>query len=854
MHSLPSTPAKRPVIHRAPVTAMRPSALATTATVSMPATPLTITKGKAVSRKRTRETDESSPSYGSVRRPKSDSTSTSTSTSTGTKGDGGYRKGMYLAFVNDAFTKKRKGDLDAYDDLVGQFKPAQEGSGGTGTSPTTLQAWLDALSHVVSQLDRTHSQLVEVILSVPWTTMSSGFVKAYIGFVGMLVSARPEYLAMVLGKTVKGLTHQSGLRALDDDIGNGSGSANPITRGDIYDRLHTLLQSLLVLIPTLPSTLWPLLSRHFPHKRENRTAQITYIRNVLRIVEYCPELGDEILGTIVDRAIQVDVGTFLLRFQRTRIRKLLTPHVTFVLQVEIQVDIDEDGIDDEDVFEEDDETDPFDKEVGMDDSDSGSDDGSEGDIDDLSSGDEDDEDDASEMVKAQARAKSVANIKEMVAKLDAILKILFDHLERSNTIAKATIDASLMAHGGHSSKSRYKAEEAQSLRRSLFYSLLSIFDRTIIRTFKSRYTQFLVFWYSSLDPEFTDLFQGMLVSKALVELNQPTVTRVAAASYIASFVSRANFVDKDSVRRVVGLLCEYLSSQLEVSARPGQPPPNAQQYGVFYAVAQAVFYIFCFRWRDLLIEPEEEEFDGDVFDGQDGGALPGRGRKWAGGLEIIQRVITSSFNPLKTCSPEVVKQFARIAQRTNFIYCYSIIEQNRRSEYTTLPSSSTPSASAAARALSSLPPNLAAYRSSSSSSPYGARSTPLPAPAAAVRATLAEADLDSFFPFDPYKLRTSMGYIEVIYREWDDVEVDQGSDFEDDDSDEEAEEEEESDDETSSGEGERGTGLSPRDIRGKRQGDEVDREGDEMAASLEAMSFSPARTELGGGRVVAFAV
>jgi RNA polymerase I-specific transcription initiation factor RRN3 len=85
------------------------------------------------------------------------------------------------------------------------------------------------------------------------------------------------------------------------------GSTCPLTRRIIYDRLHNLLRHLLSLIPTLPSTLQPLLVRNFPHKRQNQLAQTTYIRNLLRISVYCPELADKILATIIDRAIQIDV-------------------------------------------------------------------------------------------------------------------------------------------------------------------------------------------------------------------------------------------------------------------------------------------------------------------------------------------------------------------------------------------------------------------------------------------------------------------------------------------------------------------------------------------------------------------
>ena len=182
----------------------------------------------------------------------------------------------------------------------------------------------------------------------------------------------------------------------------------------------------------------------------------------------------------------------------------------------------------------------------------------------------------------------------------------------------------------------------ESRRATQFNVLLSIFERTILCTFKSRYTQFLIFWYSSLDSEFCDIFQGMLVSKALLEKSLPIVTRAAAASYLASFVSRAQFIDRDGARRVMGVLCDFLRDHLDVfdsDSRSGIAPLNTAHYSVFYAVSQAVFLIFCFRWRDML------EIGDDDTDELSGGMR--MRKKWMSELDVVQRLITCPLNPLK---------------------------------------------------------------------------------------------------------------------------------------------------------------------------------------------------------------
>ncbi|KAI6146206.1 RNA polymerase I-specific transcription initiation factor RRN3 [Pisolithus tinctorius] len=621
------------------------------------------------------------------------------------KQDEQFKKDMYIAFINKALQGKLDGQSKDFDDLVDQFNPRKARE--SATSSSQLRLWILALSHVLSRLERRHSPLVEAIVNLPWTTMDATFVKTYTEFIGMLLSARPEYLSLMLGRLTQGLTYQSGLQALN---ANGpEGSESPLTRRVIYDRLHYLLGHLLSLIPTLPSTLQPLLVRNFPHKRQPQAAQVTYIRNLLRVTEYCSALSDRILALIIDRALQIDVE----------------------IQVELEeLEEEEGGLGNADVFE----FDPFDVVVGQEGDEDSDEDGDEDEdsASDFSSHDSDDSGDNNPDLPANAQ-----HIQDMVDKLDSILKVVFDHFNRLHSTAEVTVsprsDTSLSPPTSPRPSSPISAEAGRAVRDAQFHALLAIFDRTIIRTFKSRYTQFLIFWYSSLDPEFSDLFQGLLVEKALLGQDVPAVTRAAAASYIASFVSRAQFVDRDATRCVVGVLCTFLKSHLDAFdsvIQAGEELPSMAHHSLFYAIAQAVFLIFCFRWRDL-----EEEFD-ESEEYQSG-------KKWMSDLNVIQRVITSPLNPLKVCSPNVVMQFARVAKATDFAYCYSILEANKRSEY-----------------------NLNAGS--------------IPILPKVVNEEFLQTELHTFFPFDPYKLPRSSSYIQGVYRDWASVAIDEEDEEEED--------------------------------------------------------------------------
>lgn len=391
---------------------------------------------------------------------------------------------------------------------------------------------------------------------------------------------------------------------------------------------------------------------------------------------------------------------------------------SYFLQVEIQVELEEEETKEEQpVFD----FDPFDTVVGQ-----------EHDSSDLSDVDDEEDEGGNDFSDLSSDGgggpddetpleipMNMKHIQDMVKKLDAILSLLFEHFQRLHAIASTHSAIGLTSKSTSRSplsselcplpplpplpsesplplvtpdqtvclsESPFTAPNAAAFpprvahtMRTQFNALLSIFDRIILRTFKSRYTQFLMFWYTSLDPEFADVFQGMLVERAILgsssmmiqpaaeafnesdgrnNRQQSTITRAAAASYIGSFVSRAVFVDVQSTRNVVAVLCEFLKAHLnevEELIRNGFSTIiiGGGQHAVFYAVVQAVFLIFCFRWRDLLDCAENAQTDHITHSTGvsclDEFRLGENSRKWMPELGVLQRAINSVLNPLRVC-------------------------------------------------------------------------------------------------------------------------------------------------------------------------------------------------------------
>ena len=144
-------------------------------------------------------------------------------------------------------------------------------------------------------------------------------------------------------------------------------------------------------------------------------------------------------------------------------------------------------------------------------------------------------------------------------------------------------------------------------------------------------------------------------------------------------------------------------------------------------------------------------------------------------------------------------QFARVAQATGFVYCYSIMEANRRSDYAS---------------------NADAGRAP-------------PKPRALVFEQSVTSELNTFFPFDPYKLPRSGSYIQGVYREWSSVAID-----DEDEEDEEEDEDEEGDEEDGEEAASQPVGIMINGARASSQGSD---DADGLGESFGGMSISPAR-------------
>ena len=343
-------------------------------------------------------------------------------------------------------------------------------------------------------------------------------------------------------------------------------------------------------------------------------------------------------------------------------------------------------------------------------------------LDDASDDDvESDSDDEPNNEEVDPDAERAREITAHIEKLDAILDILFAFYTR---LMERPETASFVAD-----------------------TLLAQFNALILPSYRSRHTQFLLFHFAQQSPTTMDMFAGALTA-VIFDASRPPLVRESAAAYLASFVARARHVPGETVRDVF----EYFGAQLAYLRSTHGPTcrgPDPRRYRTFYALTQALLYIFCFRWRDLTVaaadnssahgathalspastSPEEDPEDPDappVF--------------LRAARATLRDNIFSALNPLRVCAPAIVAEFARVARRLRFMYVYTLLESNRRVR---------------------LPTGPAGPASTTAAGTTGMRDTALSA-----RKDQDWQRLDAYFPFDPYRLPRSRRWLEGDYREW----------------------------------------------------------------------------------------
>ncbi|EFJ34285.1 hypothetical protein SELMODRAFT_405493 [Selaginella moellendorffii] len=214
---------------------------------------------------------------------------------------------------------------------------------------------------------------------------------------------------------------------------------------------------------------------------------------------------------------------------------------------------------------------------------------------------------------------------EIADKMDHLMELVFEHL--------------------HQCAKNERLDE-------VYTTLMVSFKSTVLDTYKSKFTQFLIFYLCSLSPSSCGANFAGFLCETFVTRSIPSNTRMSAAAYLASYLARANFlplpVVLSSVSRLVNWCVSFTPTRFDVFKLT-----DTALHGVFYAACQAVMYILCFRLRELYAESTQ--------------------RPLLKGLRL-QQLIEHKLCPLKVCLPSVVEEFVRQATAIQLISYSGTVE------------------------------------------------------------------------------------------------------------------------------------------------------------------------------------
>ncbi|KAF2707468.1 hypothetical protein K504DRAFT_469915 [Pleomassaria siparia CBS 279.74] len=272
--------------------------------------------------------------------------------------------------VRRALEKHASDDNGGYDHIRSllTYKPTSVDAPLTAL----LQKYVIALTNNVPSLDQKCNGLVHAIIECSWIARNEQFVRSYQHLLRSLLSVHPGYTKSVLGMLVNMFLElpSPAIRQQDDP---------QILRTRLQARVHETLKCILRQSSMTNTFLAPILQFRFPFPTDTTKSHVNYIKNILRVSEYCPELKGQILSLVMDKLVKIDV--------------------------QIQVDMDELEDDIEDQI-----------------------------VDDMGSDVEDDEEDSdNESVSSEesldADERHIRELRDSVTKLDAIMDLLFSHYD-----------------------------------------------------------------------------------------------------------------------------------------------------------------------------------------------------------------------------------------------------------------------------------------------------------------------------------------------------------------------------------------------------------------------------------------
>ncbi|RMZ76322.1 hypothetical protein DV738_g5030, partial [Chaetothyriales sp. CBS 135597] len=499
--------------------------------------------------------------------------------------------------VRRALERHRYGNDESYDALRALFMTPPDDRGAPSTRRVRLH--VQALLSNAALLTKECSSLVNAVVYSEWIGRDDAFYALFVKFLTVLAAAQRGFQNKIMEMLVDLLGPQKTRRLLD---------SKAVRAPKIHRRTLQAMRYLTASVPAASAALADRLSAKLEFEFDSSAERMPYVRNFMRLISYVPELANPILVCVLRQLIRLDVTIQEgLDEVEDEVEEELLQHMSESQTVLASRELPGLG-------------------SGMPSPPTEED--SESDLDSLTSAIEQEER-AAALAEESPEQAARRQLKDNIRQVDAIMDLLFAYY------------ASLVSSSD------------LSVRHNAIDQLISHFHAHILPTYRSRHPQFLVFHFAQSDPVIVDRFITSCI-KVLIDRHVSPHTRHAAAAYFAGFVGRGAHVSALVVHDCLDLLIDHLDD-LRAKYEPGCHGPDLNRYGDFYAVFQAILYIFCFPGGKAT----KLHFEDSLRD-------------------AIHAAIYSPLNPLRVCTPVIVEQFAKLTFALELFYLFPKIEQNKQ--------------------------------------------------------------------------------------------------------------------------------------------------------------------------------
>ena len=606
-----------------------------------------------------------------------------------------------------------------------------------------LSSFIETLNQTfISKLSSRYSLLIKAILNINWTRFEpkansnttlfdssySIFFSRISDWILNIISAYLPHLNVVLESIIGALYTISTFAESSSFINR--------TKSQLFSqRIHAIIGSLIKIVPSLQPAILLYINDFFPHPRQidSHDYLSAYFSECIKICHYWPEIRPSLLELLISKVIQIDVE---VQIEVDELEDDLLEHLECDILDDSEAEHNDSHSSDED---EDYDDANFDHDASQ----------------------QDILDEDSSPIESNS-FDSITTIKALISRLDSCLLMIFKFIEKIRT------------------------EDTEASFASLFISLLAIFEKVMLPTMRSRYTQFILFYITSLDERFPDYFLGILMcrlsgspsnlissfngtggpsicdsmswidalklysgshfksSKPHFGLGSFDTLKLFSACYIGGYVARAKFISKRTVRKCLlyllswtgkyiqnhgcsdcrhGLLCKEVNGSTSKTQ-------FAYKHSIFFSISQAIFYILCFRHDEVLLNDSLYE-DVSYTDLKQ---------------YLLKLMYNGCLSPLSSILSTISSEFLKIAE----LY-YPDLSPSCELELKTL---------------------LTPINSRSNSPILNSNSLPVGSFFAEDTVTVsaqlrALESLETFFPFDPFKLPNSKLFIsKSIFIDW----------------------------------------------------------------------------------------